>query len=174
MITLNGMEGKELPVYGRGNNVRDWRYVDDHAAALDLVVMCGTPGSTYVVGGREERSNVDVVTKICDLIDQRCGLASHTPRRELVRHVSDWPGHDQRYAIDPSKIESRERPALRISSSSRPADPRLIWKVWTGSDRPFGCFRRALCLMPPPTPPSIRRRTKLNAHGRATQTPPPS
>ena len=105
LVILNALEGKELPVYGRGDNVRDWLYVDDHAAALELVVMRGTPGSTYVVGGREERSNIEVVRKICDLIDQRRGLASHTPRRELIRHVSDRPGHDRRYAIDPSKIE---------------------------------------------------------------------
>jgi dTDP-glucose 4,6-dehydratase len=105
LVILNALEGKELPVYGRGENVRDWLYVDDHAAALELVMTKGRVGESYNVGGRAERSNLAVVEAICDLLDQRLPLPSGTPRRSLIRFVADRPGHDRRYAIDPSKIE---------------------------------------------------------------------
>lgn len=105
LVIINAIEGQELPVYGRGQNVRDWLYVDDHAAALELILTRGTPGETYAVGGREERSNLEVVRTVCDLIDERLPLIGRGSRRELIRHVADRPGHDQRYAIDPSKIE---------------------------------------------------------------------
>ncbi|RYE01902.1 MAG: dTDP-glucose 4,6-dehydratase [Sphingomonadales bacterium] len=105
LTILNAIEGTPLPVYGRGANVRDWLYVEDHAEALARVLEAGRPGETYLIGGREERSNLLVVEAICDLLDIRLGLRHGQPRRRLIRFVADRPGHDRRYAIDPSKIE---------------------------------------------------------------------
>ena len=105
LTILNAIEGAPLPVYGRGANVRDWLYVEDHAEALARVLDAGIPGETYLIGGREERSNLLVVEAICDLVDIRLGLSNGKPRRRLIRFVADRPGHDRRYAIDPSKIE---------------------------------------------------------------------
>ena len=93
-----------LPVYGRGENVRDWLFVDDHAAALILVLREGAVGETYNVGGRAERRNIDVVTGICDVLDEIAPRAAGS-HRELITFVTDRPGHDLRYAIDCSKIE---------------------------------------------------------------------
>jgi dTDP-glucose 4,6-dehydratase len=106
LVILNGLEGKPLPVYGQGANVRDWLYVDDHAAALELVMQRGAPGRGYNVGGRAERSNLQVVEAICDLLDERRPLEGGAPRRSLIRFVADRPGHDRRYAIDSSRIET--------------------------------------------------------------------
>jgi dTDP-glucose 4,6-dehydratase len=102
LAILNAIEGKPLPVYGRGDNVRDWLHVDDHARALELIVSRGGVGESYNVGARSERTNLQVVEAICDLVDQRLGGG---PRRDLIAFVEDRPGHDRRYAIDPSKIE---------------------------------------------------------------------
>ncbi len=104
MIT-NAMMGRELPVYGMGTNVRDWLHVEDHARALFLAVSKGVPGERYAVGGRSERSNLQVVHKICEMLDDlspREDGASHTSG---ITFVEDRPGHDYRYAIDSSKIE---------------------------------------------------------------------
>jgi dTDP-glucose 4,6-dehydratase len=103
LIILNALEGKALPVYGDGSNVRDWLFVEDHVRALVAAVERGRPGDTYCVGGRSEMRNIDVVHAVCDLLDQRVPAAA--PRRGLIRFVADRPGHDHRYAIDPSKIE---------------------------------------------------------------------
>lgn len=103
LTIVNALEGKALPVYGLGNNIRDWLYVEDHARALDLIVEQGRVGETYNVGGRNEVSNIDVVRRICSLLDQR--LPTERPREELIRFVTDRPGHDARYAIDASRIE---------------------------------------------------------------------
>jgi dTDP-glucose 4,6-dehydratase len=105
LAILNALEGKPLPVYGRGENVRDWLHVDDHAEALELVLTRGEVGESYNVGGRAERSNLQVVEAICDLVDQRRPLPNGGSRRSLIEYVTDRPGHDRRYAIDPSKIE---------------------------------------------------------------------
>lgn len=105
LVILNGLEGKRLPVYGRGENVRDWLFVEDHARALELVVTRGVPGRSYNIGGRNERSNLAVVETICDELDQLSPLASGQPRRSLIDFVTDRPGHDLRYAIDASRIE---------------------------------------------------------------------
>ena len=105
LVILNALEGKALPVYGKGDNVRDWLHVDDHAEALELVVTRGAVGESYNVGGRAERTNLQVVEAICDLLDRRQPLASNSPRRSLINFVADRPGHDRRYAIDASKIE---------------------------------------------------------------------
>jgi len=104
LAILNAMEGKALPVYGAGTNVRDWLHVDDHARALDLIASNGRPGERYNVGGRNERSNIDVVRRIAQIMDAlRPGGAPH---ERLISFVPDRPGHDQRYAIDPTKLES--------------------------------------------------------------------
>ncbi|RIY03207.1 dTDP-glucose 4,6-dehydratase [Aureimonas flava] len=105
LIVLNGLEGKRLPVYGKGENVRDWLYVDDHARALALVATEGEPGRSYNIGGRNERSNLAVVETICDTLDRLSPLPDGRPRRELIDFVTDRPGHDLRYAIDASRIE---------------------------------------------------------------------
>jgi dTDP-glucose 4,6-dehydratase len=103
LVILNALEMKQLPVYGDGSNVRDWLYVDDHARALQLICETGRLGETYNVGGRNERTNLQVVEKICDLLDEL--TPSDRPRRELITFVSDRPGHDRRYAIDATKLE---------------------------------------------------------------------
>jgi len=105
LVILNALEGKELPVYGDGRNVRDWLYVDDHAYALELVLMKGAIGESYNIGGRSERSNLAVVETICDLLDAKKPLPTGESRRSLIRFVTDRPGHDRRYAIDPVKAE---------------------------------------------------------------------
>jgi dTDP-glucose 4,6-dehydratase len=102
---LNALEGKPLPVYGKGDNVRDWLFVEDHARALVAVAERGRVGETYNIGGWSERSNLDVVTSICDLVDEAAHDAKIGPRRHLIRFVTDRPGHDKRYAIDASKIK---------------------------------------------------------------------
>jgi dTDP-glucose 4,6-dehydratase len=104
LTILNALEDKPLPVYGDGMNVRDWLYVEDHVAALALVLAKGRPGERYNVGGRSECTNLHVVQTICDMID---GLVPRaTSRRELITFVEDRPGHDRRYAINPGKIEA--------------------------------------------------------------------
>jgi dTDP-glucose 4,6-dehydratase len=104
LTILNAVEGKPLPVYGRGENVRDWLYVEDHAEALILAVERGGVGESYNVGGRSERRNIDVVRAICDLVDEVIPDPIGS-RSRLIRFVEDRPGHDLRYAIDCSKIE---------------------------------------------------------------------
>jgi dTDP-glucose 4,6-dehydratase len=105
LVILNALEGRDLPVYGDGQNVRDWLYVNDHAAALELVLTSGATGESYAIGGRAERNNLTVVETICDLLDSKVPLAGGSRRRDLIRFVPDRPGHDRRYAIDPEKIE---------------------------------------------------------------------
>jgi dTDP-glucose 4,6-dehydratase len=105
LMILNAFEGKPLPVYGDGKNVRDWLYVRDHCVAIWEIVKRGKKGATYNVGGRNEMANIDVVHIICDLLDEMTGRRGGKPRRELITYVKDRPGHDRRYAIDCSKIE---------------------------------------------------------------------
>jgi dTDP-glucose 4,6-dehydratase len=104
LIILNALEGKPLPVYGKGDNVRDWLFVDDHARALRLIAETGVPGETYNVGGNAERQNIEVVEAVCGLMDELAPDAAIGSRRNLIRFVADRPGHDKRYAIDASKI----------------------------------------------------------------------
>jgi dTDP-glucose 4,6-dehydratase len=106
LIILNGLEGKRLPVYGRGENVRDWLFVEDHARALALVATKGEVGRSYNIGGRNERSNLAVVETICDTLDRLSPLPDGTKRRSLIDFVTDRPGHDLRYAIDATRIET--------------------------------------------------------------------
>lgn len=104
LTILNALSGERLPVYGKGKNVRDWIYVDDHARALDIIVERGRIGETYNVGGRNELRNIDVVRRICALLDELAPASR--PREELIEFVTDRPGHDVRYAIDPTKLEN--------------------------------------------------------------------
>jgi dTDP-glucose 4,6-dehydratase len=103
-MIIKGLAGEPLPVYGDGQNIRDWLYVEDHAKALTLVLERGVTGETYNVGGRNERTNLHVVECICDLLDQISPAAGGS-RRSLISYVKDRPGHDRRYAIDASKLE---------------------------------------------------------------------
>jgi dTDP-glucose 4,6-dehydratase len=105
LMTLNALEGRPLPVYGRGENVRDWLYVDDHVRALWRVLRRGRVGETYCIGGRSERTNLGVVQSICALLDQLESEPAHKPHSQLIEFVTDRPGHDLRYAIDSTKIE---------------------------------------------------------------------
>jgi len=124
LVALNALDGKPLPIYGKGDNVRDWLYVDDHARALKLVVDKGVPGETYNVGGSNERSNLEVVKAICSVLDD---LAPDRRRRDvksyadLITFVPDRPGHDKRYAIDASKLKTELgwRPSENFDSGIR-------------------------------------------------------
>jgi dTDP-glucose 4,6-dehydratase len=121
LMILHAVEGKPLPVYGRGLNVRDWLYVADHCRAVWQVMRKGRRGRVYNVGGRCEMANIDMVTRICDLIDEILPNPARRPRRDLITFVKDRPGHDLRYAIDCSRIE-REldwRPLESIESGLR-------------------------------------------------------
>lgn len=104
LTILNALAGRALPVYGKGENVRDWLYVDDHARALDLIIEKGVPGETYNVGGRNERRNIDVVRRICAVLDEL--VPADAPREGLIEFVTDRPGHDARYAIDATRLET--------------------------------------------------------------------
>ncbi|MBB4007430.1 dTDP-glucose 4,6-dehydratase [Allorhizobium taibaishanense] len=104
LMIINALEGKPLPVYGQGVNIRDWLYVEDHARALDIIVERGRIGETYNVGGRNERRNIDVVTRVCALMDELHPAGA--PHDKLIQYVTDRPGHDARYAIDATKLET--------------------------------------------------------------------
>ncbi|MEX1153056.1 dTDP-glucose 4,6-dehydratase [Parvibaculum sp.] len=104
LVVLNALEGKPLPVYGTGLQVRDWLHVDDHARALITIATRGAVGEAYNVGGNAERTNIDVVRSICRLLDELQPGAAHCPHEKLIAFVADRPGHDARYAIDASKI----------------------------------------------------------------------
>jgi len=105
LMIINALEGKPLPVYGKGENVRDWLYVEDHAQALILVAEQGKAGESYNIGGWNERRNIEVVHAICRLLDELAPDAAIGPRENLITYVVDRPGHDLRYAIDATKIE---------------------------------------------------------------------
>jgi len=105
LVTLNALEGKPLPVYGDGSNLRDWIFVEDHAAALVRVLEHGEPGATYAIGARQPRSNLDVVRAICAELDRRLPDPAG-PRERLIHFVTDRPGHDFRYEIDPTHAEA--------------------------------------------------------------------
>ena len=106
LMIIKGLAGEPLPVYGKGENVRDWLFVDDHARALWTVCSKGVPGESYNIGGNEERRNIDVVTGICDLLDELVPQQGGKKYSEQITHVTDRPGHDFRYAIDASKIKA--------------------------------------------------------------------
>jgi dTDP-glucose 4,6-dehydratase len=105
LMILNALEGKSLPVYGDGKNIRDWLYVKDHCKAVWSIMTEGRRGETYNIGGRCEMFNIEVVRMICDLLDKKVSGSGIGPRRELIVFVEDRPGHDRRYAIDFSKLQ---------------------------------------------------------------------
>ncbi|WP_425395529.1 dTDP-glucose 4,6-dehydratase [Aeoliella sp.] len=107
LVALNALDGRPIPVYGSGNQVRDWLHVADHAQALRKVLDQGTPGETYCIGGDCEHSNLEVVHAICDAVDQLNGTAGPNSCRKLIEFVADRPGHDWRYALDSSKVHEQ-------------------------------------------------------------------
>lgn len=121
LVILNALEGKPLPVYGTGANVRDWLHVEDHVRGLRLVATRGRIGESYNIGGSGERRNIDLVRTICRLMDELLPESPHRPHERLITFVADRPGHDQRYAIDAGKIrrELGWRPCWELEAGLR-------------------------------------------------------
>jgi dTDP-glucose 4,6-dehydratase len=119
LVILNAVDGKPLPVYGDGGNVRDWLYVADHCTAIRVALAKGAPGETYNIGGSAERANIDVVTSICDVLDEL--RPEGAPHGKLITYVTDRPGHDRRYAVDTARIrrELGWQPDNRFESGLR-------------------------------------------------------
>ncbi|MBA2628142.1 MAG: dTDP-glucose 4,6-dehydratase [Gemmatimonadales bacterium] len=136
LVTLNAIAGKELPVYGRGENIRDWLYVEDHVRALVVAVQSGRAGETYLVGGDSEQTNLGVVEAICDIVDALAPSSAIGQRRKLIRFVADRPGHDLRYAVDASRIrrDLAWRPSETFASGLRKT---VQWYL----DNPAWCDR---------------------------------
>ncbi len=135
LVTLKAIAEQPLPVYGTGENVRDWLFVEDHATALTTVLTKGIVGETYLVGGNAERTNLEVVQAICDLVDERLGVPHAGARRRLIEFVADRPGHDLRYAIDSSKLRSKLgwRPTVTFEEGlARTVDWYLANESWWG------------------------------------------
>ncbi len=133
---LNALSGRPIPVYGTGENVRDWLYVEDHARALLAVLCNGSPGSSYVIGGEAEATNIELVRRICALLDAR--RPDGAPHDRLIRFVDDRPGHDRRYAIDPTRIRAEVgwRPEVTIEEGlARTVDWFLANTGWLGALR---------------------------------------
>lgn len=105
LMILNALEGKPLPVYGDGKNIRDWLFVEDHCRAIDRVLRQGRPGETYNIGGNNEWKNIDIVNLVCQLLDEMVPSSSFRPHTSLITFVKDRPGHDRRYAIDATKMK---------------------------------------------------------------------
>jgi dTDP-glucose 4,6-dehydratase len=129
-----------LPVYGTGENIRDWLYVEDHARALVMVMLHGRVGEVYNIAGRAERTNVEIVREICAILDDECKEAEHRPHEHLIRFVVDRPGHDLRYAIDDSKMrrEFNWQPKMTLANGLRKTvrwyrDNRSWWEPISGS-----------------------------------------
>jgi dTDP-glucose 4,6-dehydratase len=144
LVILNAIEGKPLPVYGDGQQVRDWLFVEDHCSAIRRVLELGKPGETYNVGGNCERTNLSIVEAICAAVDNRLPDLAHAPCRSLITYVKDRPGHDRRYAIDAGKI-SRElgwRPSQRFEAGlALTVDWYLANERWVNRVT-TGCYRR--------------------------------
>jgi len=144
LMILNLRDRKELPVYGQGLNVRDWLWVEDHAAAIDLILHEGQVGETYAIGGHNELRNIDVVHQLCTLMDQALGRPAGESA-QLIRYVTDRPGHDHRYAIDCTKIETELgwRPTLTFEQGLRAtvewylSHPEWIESIRSGSYRTY-------------------------------------
>lgn len=137
LIILNALEGKDLPVYGDGMQIRDWLHVEDHAAALLAILERGVSGQTYAIGGQDERPNLEIIRRVCEAVDRLAGKAAGASQG-LIRHVTDRPGHDRRYAIDSARIrkELGWQPRRRLDS----ALPELVkWylehKAWADAVR---------------------------------------
>lgn len=121
VVIMAALEGRAIPIYGKGENIRDWLYVEDHADALLLVAEKGVDGETYNIGGRAERTNLELVKMICAILDDEAPASAHKPYEKLITFVKDRPGHDARYAIDCSKIEKELGwvPSLTIEEGMR-------------------------------------------------------
>ena len=115
LLIVRALRGQAMPVYGKGENVRDWLYVEDHAEALLAVLERGMPGEVYTIGARNEWRNIDLVRKLCALLDEALPQSPHRPHAKLIEFVGDRPGHDLRYAIDPAKIERELGWRARVS-----------------------------------------------------------
>jgi dTDP-glucose 4,6-dehydratase len=126
LTIMNALEGKQLPVYGDGRNVRDWLFVGDHCAAIREVLEAGKPGETYNIGGSSERANIDVVTAICEILDEVRPSAVIGSRKKLITFVKDRPGHDRRYAINAEKVmrELNWKPGVRFEEGLRKT---ILW-----------------------------------------------
>jgi len=124
LIIQNARAGKPLPIYGDGQQVRDWLYVEDHCTAIRTVLEKGRPGETYNIGGNAERTNLEIVQTICRLLDER--IPNDAPHARLVTHVADRPGHDRRYAINASKIK-RELGWVPAMSFEQGMDSTVQW-----------------------------------------------
>src|SRR5690606_41239495 len=105
-MILNAMEGKPLPVYGDGQQIRDWLHVEDHCEAIHLVLTKGQTGSTYNIGGENQPANLTIVETICDILDEVAPDSQHKPHKNLIKFVKDRPGHDRRYDMDTHKIST--------------------------------------------------------------------
>jgi dTDP-glucose 4,6-dehydratase len=132
LMILKGIAGEPLPVYGKGENIRDWIHVDDHARALRLTLACGHAGRSYNIGSRCERANLEIVQAICDILDELL-QDEHAPRRKRITFVADRPGHDLRYAMDASRIEQELgwKPAISFDDGLRET------VKWFMSNRPW-------------------------------------
>jgi len=121
VVIIAALEGREIPIYGKGDNVRDWLYVEDHADALILVAEQGRIGETYNIGGRAERSNIELVRMICGILDQTLPDSAHRPHDNLIKFVKDRPGHDARYAVNCDKIEQELgwKPSLGVEEGMK-------------------------------------------------------
>jgi len=143
LMILNALEGKALPIYGDGQNVRDWLYVEDHCSAIRRVLEKGRLGETYNVGGWNEQKNIDVVHLVCDLLDELSPRADKKSYREQITYVKDRPGHDRRYAIDARKMENELgwKPAETFTTGLRKtvqwylANPEWIANIKSGAYR---------------------------------------
>jgi dTDP-glucose 4,6-dehydratase len=136
LTIANALAGQILPVYGNGENIRDWIYVTDHCAAIRQVLARGRLGERYLVGSRQERRNLDVVNTICDVLDERHPRSDRVSHRTQIQFVTDRPGHDFRYAIDPSKLEGELgwRPRVRfVEGIRRTVDWYLSHRSWTNA-----------------------------------------
>jgi dTDP-glucose 4,6-dehydratase len=107
LMIFNALQGKRLPIYGDGQQIRDWLYVEDHCTAIHAVLTAGRLGETYLVGGRNQPPNIELVRRICAILDERFPNSPHAPHAKLMQHVSDRPGHDRRYDVTTGKIEAQ-------------------------------------------------------------------
>jgi dTDP-glucose 4,6-dehydratase len=143
LAILKALDGEPIPVYGKGDNVRDWLYVEDHARALHAILTEGRPGESYNVGGDGERTNLEVVTAVCELLDEMLPASPHRPHANLISFVTDRPGHDRRYAMDASKLrrELGWRPCESFETGLRKTvawylDNRWWWEpIWSARYR---------------------------------------
>ena len=106
-MIINALNEQPLPIYGTGENIRDWLFVEDHCLGIIQVLNEGLPGETYNIGGRNEKTNLEVVKTICEILDEECPRVNGLSYKDLITFVEDRKGHDKRYAIDPTKIETK-------------------------------------------------------------------